>query len=227
LHNGADTDGDFDPTIYGWRTVGDYGVLNGNNVPYPTYYAGKLLQYFARPGDSVVSGTSDSLLLSAYAVHRTNGALTMLVINKDMVTNLTGEIALTNFVPSSSAAVQSYGIPQDEAAENNESAAMQDIATTTFSGAASNFSYVFPPLSLTLFTFSPGSPALLAQSVVGGQLQLLLQGQPNTPYAIETSSNLTTWTTVWSNTLTGGSSNVSVPISATSVGQFYRAVWQP
>jgi hypothetical protein len=227
LHNGADTDGDFDPTIYGWRTVGDYGVLNGNNVPYPTYYAGKLLQYFARPGDSVVSGTSDSLLLSAYAVRRANGALTMLVINKDMVTNLTGEIALTNFMPSGSATIQSYGIPQDQAAENNESAALQDIATTTFSGAGSNFSYVFPPLSLTLFTFSPGSPALSPQSVGAGQLLLLLQGQPNTPYAIESSSNLTTWTTVWSNTLTGGSSNISIPTSAASSGQFYRAVWQP
>lgn len=227
LHNGAETDGDFDPTIYGWRTVGDYGVLNGSNVPYPTYYAGKLLQYFARPGDSVVSGTSDNLLLSAYAVHRTNGALTMLVINKDMVTNLTGQIALTNFLPSSSATVQSYGIPQDEAAENNDSAALQDIATTNFSGVSSNFSYVFPPLSMTLFTFSPGAPSLSAQSVEAGQLQLLLQGQPNTPYAIESSSNLTTWTAVWSNTLTSGSSNVSIPISATSAGQFYRAVWQP
>ena len=38
---------------------GDYGVLSGSNTPYPTFYAEKLLQYFARPGDSVLNGTSD------------------------------------------------------------------------------------------------------------------------------------------------------------------------
>ena len=97
LHNGADPSGDFDPTIYGWRANGDYGILSGSNTPYPTFYAEKLLQYFARPGDSVLNGTSDSLLLSAYAVHRTNGALTMLVINKDMTTSLNAHIVLANY----------------------------------------------------------------------------------------------------------------------------------
>ena len=114
LHNGAETNGNFDPTIYGWRANGDYGILSGSNTPYPTFYAEKLLQYFARPGDSVLNGTSDSLLLSAYAVHRTNGALTLLVINKDMTTNLAAQITLTNYAPYLNATIQSYGIPQDQ-----------------------------------------------------------------------------------------------------------------
>ena len=60
LHNSADTSGDFDPTLYGWRSNGDYGILSGANSAYPTFYAEKLLQYFARPGDSVLSNaTSD------------------------------------------------------------------------------------------------------------------------------------------------------------------------
>ena len=154
LHNGAETGGDYDPTIYGWRTSGDYGILSGSNTPYPTFYAEKLLQYFARPGDSVLNGTSDYLLLSAYAVHRTNGALTLLVINKDMTTNLNAQIALTNFVPWTTATIQSYGIPQDQAAETNAAASLQDIATTNFPTAGTNFTYSFPPLSLTLFTFA-------------------------------------------------------------------------
>ena len=104
------------------RRIGDYGIVNGSNTPYPTFYAEKLLQYFARPGDSVLNGTSDNLLLSAYAVHRTNGALTLLVINKDMTTNLNAQIALTNFVPWTTATIQSYGIPQDQAAETNAAA---------------------------------------------------------------------------------------------------------
>ena len=162
--------------------------MSGSNTPYPTFYAEKLLQYFARPGDSVLNGTSDNLLLSAYAVHRTNGALTMLVINKDMTTNLNAQIALTNFVPWTTATIQSYGIPQDQAAETNAGASLQDIATTNFPTAGTNFTYSFPPLSLTLFTFAPGPSALSVLGVQPGQVELLLQGQPGTPYVIQSST---------------------------------------
>jgi len=37
LHNGADTTGNFDQTIYGWRANGDYGIMNSSDVPYPTF----------------------------------------------------------------------------------------------------------------------------------------------------------------------------------------------
>ena len=227
LHNGADTTGDFDPTIYGWRLNGDYGVLSGANTPYPTFYAEKLLQYFARPGDSVLNGTSDNLLLSAYAVHRTNGALTLLVINKDMTTNLNAQLALTNFVPWTTATIQSYGIPQDQAAETNGSASLQDIATTNFPAAGTNFTYSFPPLSLTLFTFAPGPSALSALGVQPGQVELLLRGQPGTPYVIQSSPDLSAWTPVSTNTLVGSALNITNPVSPGSPHQFYRAVWQP
>jgi alpha-L-arabinofuranosidase len=227
LHNGAETDGNFDPTIYGWRTAGDYGVLDGSNNPYPTFYAEKLLQYFARPGDSVLSGTSDNPLLSAYAVRRTNGALTLLVVNKDMVTNLNAQIGLTNFAPATSATIQSYGIPQDQAVENNLSPSLQDIATTNFSGAGASFSYTFPPLSLTLFTFAPGSSTLAAAGIQSGHLTLVLQGQSGTPYITQSSPDLVTWTPVSTNMLTGSSTNINVPYSPSTPKQFYRAVWMP
>ncbi|HXB61148.1 MAG TPA: hypothetical protein VNU95_16365 [Candidatus Acidoferrales bacterium] len=226
LHNGSETDGDFDPTIYGWRTDGDYGILSGSNTPYPTFYAEKLLESFARPGDSVLVSSSDNLLLSAYAVRRTNGALTMLVVNKDMVANLVGQIALTNFVPWSTATVRSYGIPQDQAAENNGSALSQDVATNTDSSAAANFSYTFPPLSLTLFTFAPGPAALSVQQIQAAQVQLLLQGQSGAPYIIQSSPDLNHWTSISTNTLTGNSTNVSLSISPGHPTQFFRAVWQ-
>ena len=32
LHNGYETDGNFDPTIYGWRPNGDYGILSGGQL---------------------------------------------------------------------------------------------------------------------------------------------------------------------------------------------------
>src|SRR3954470_12748865 len=82
LRNGSDTQGDFDPTLYGWRTYGDYGVLSTANVRHPTFYAGKLLQYFVAGGDTVLNASSDSLLLSTYAVRKASGAMSLLVINK-------------------------------------------------------------------------------------------------------------------------------------------------
>lgn len=227
LHNGAETDGDFDPTIYGWRNVGDYGVLNSDNSPYPAFYAEKLLQYFARPGDSVLASSSDNLLLSAYAVRRTNGALTMLVINKSMTTNLTAQIALTNFVPWPAASILSYGIPQDQAAQTNGATASQDLASASYPAASANFSYAFAPLSLTLFTFAPAPASIAVQSVQSNQVILRMQGQAGTPYVIQSSPNLFAWTSVSTNTLSGANGNVTVPISPGTAAQFFRAVWQP
>jgi hypothetical protein len=144
-----------------------------------------------------------------------------------MVTNLTAQIALTNFVPWTTATIQSYGIPQDQAAETNASTSLQDIATTNFPTAGTNFTCSFPPLSLTLFTFAPGPSALSVLSVQPGQVQLLLQGQPGTPYVIQNSADLTAWTPVSTNTLVGSTLSITIPVSPSSPHQFYRAVWQP
>ncbi len=225
LHNGADTTGNFDQTIYGWRSNGDYGILNGSNTPYPTFYAEDLLQSFARPGDSVLASASDNLMMSAYAVRRTNGALTMLVINKNMIASQAGQIALTNFVPWTTATVQSYGIPQDTATENNGPAASQDIATNSYPSAAASFSYSFPPLSLTLFTFAPGPATLSVQSYHSTQVQLQLQGQPSTPYIIQSSADLGHWTSVSTNMLMGSTTNIPLSVVPGQPAQFFRALW--
>jgi alpha-L-arabinofuranosidase len=227
LRNGSDTSGDFDPTLYGWRSNGDYGLLSGSNFRYPSFYAEKLLQYFARPADSVLSASSDYLLLSAYAVRRTNGALTMLVINKDTTTNFNAQIALANFVPWASATIQSFGIPQDQAAKNNASLSLQDIATTNFPTAGTNFTYSFPALSLTLFTFAPAASQLAAFVPASGGMVLQLQGQPGTPYVIQTSPDLFSWTPVSTNLLAGNLLNITNNIPPGSSQQFWRAVWLP
>lgn len=228
-NSGPDNGGSFDPTTYGWQAVGDYGIVSGSNVPYPTFYAEKMLQYFARPGDTVLNGTSDSLLLPAYAVRRSNGALTMLVVNKDMTTNLTAQIALTNFTPGTTATIQSYGIPQDQAMANNESASLQDIATSTFAVPGASFTYTFPPLSLTLFTFAPPQPKLFIVQLAPAQMNLQLQGQPDTSYVIQLTTNLNSpaWIPISTNTIPSGSASITIPISPQGPTQFYRAVWQP
>ena len=222
-----ETDGDFDPTIYGWRANGDYGILNGSNTPYPTFYAEKLLQYFARPGDSVLNGTSDNLLLSAYAVRRTNGALTLLVINKDMTTNLNAQIALTNFAPWTTATIQSYGIPQDQAAENNAGAALQDIATTNYPNRRHELHLYVSALVPDALHVCAGIRGALRVGRPARTGAAAPQGQPGTPYVIQSSPDLMTWTTVATNTLMGSTSNITILVSPGSPQQFYRAVWQP
>ena len=158
LRNGSDTSGCFDPTLYGWRSNGDLGMIGGaSTYIYPTFYAEKLMQYFVRGGDTVLNPGSDYLLLSDYAARRTNGTLTLLVINKDVTTNFTAQINLTNFFPAGSAMVRSFGIDQDEATRTNNTApGSKDIATNTIT-ATRSFNNTFPAGSLTLITFSPGT----------------------------------------------------------------------
>jgi hypothetical protein len=217
-----------DPTIYGWRGYGDYGIMDGANNPYPTFYAQKLLQSFARPGDTVLNGSSDNLLLSAYAARRANGSLTLLVLSKNPVANQTAQIALTNFVPWTTATVRSWGLAQDQAAETNGPAILQDIATNSAT-VASSFNYNFPPLSLTLFTFSPGPSSLAVLQVQPTSVQLQLQGQSNVSYVIQNATNLPSgpWSPVVTNLLSGTTTNITLSISPTAPKQFYRAVWLP
>jgi hypothetical protein len=230
LRNGTDTSGCFDDTLYGWRTYGDLGMVNGLNTRHPTFYAAKLMQYVAQPGDTVVSAASDYLLLSVYAVRGASGALKALVLNKDTTTNFNAQVVLSGFLPGSATTICSYGIPQDDAAQTNGTAQAQDLATTSFPAASAGFNYSFPPLSLTLFTFAPTAPRLAVLAPApkpGGQLILQLQGQAGVRYAIESSSDLRAWTAVSTNTLAGSTLNLTNPVPTGATIKFWRAQWQP
>jgi hypothetical protein len=173
LRNGHNSTGTFDPTIYGWRTYGDEGMLDGASDKYPTFYAEKILQFFVRPGDTVLNATSDYLLLSAYAALKADGSLALLVINKDVTMNFNAQIAISNFVPSGTATVRSYSLLQDEATRTNGPAAAQDISTDS-AAVSGVFTNSFPPGSVSVFTFTP-APLLLATT-----LGLTSDGNPST-----------------------------------------------
>jgi hypothetical protein len=154
LRNGRDASGCFDPSIYGWRTCGDLGLL-GRSSRYPTFYTEKLLHCFITGQSTILNAHSDSLLLSAYAARNPDGSLALLVINKDLSTRFSAKISLANFIPSPRAVVRFYGIAQDEAVRtNNPAPGAQDISTN---GAAvgTSFTNTFPAGSITLFTFTP------------------------------------------------------------------------
>lgn len=229
LRNGTDTTGSFDPTLYGWRTYGDLGMINGLNTLHPTYYAAKLMQFLAHSGDAVLSASSDYPLLSVFAAQDASGAVSVLVLNKDTTTGFTAQLALNGFVPSSSAVLRSYGIPQDQAARTNGTLQAQDIATNTFAPVAATFTNTYPPLSMSLFTFSPAAPTLtvLPEAQTGGALVLQLQGQPNVRYVLQSSTNLTAWASIVTNTLTGTTLNLTNPAPKIAAKAFWRALWQP
>src|SRR5882724_7470048 len=158
LRNGSDTGGSFDPALYGWRTIGDLGMVDRAAVRYPPFFAAKLMHYFAQPGDTILACSTDYNLVSAYASRHPSGSLSLLVLNKTITNSFNAQISLNGFMPDATPQLRAFGIPQDEAARTNASAQAQDIASTNFFGAGANFNYAFPPLSLTLFSFAPVAP---------------------------------------------------------------------
>ena len=160
--NGQDTANNNSASLYGWRQYGDYGITTSANPAtpadrYPTFYVAKLLKYFARGGDQLVTATSNYNELAAYASKRANGSLTLLVINKNAATTFDASIALAGYAPDANATVNTYGIPQDEAARTGVGSA--DIAQGSITYAASTFTYQFAPYSATVITLNTaGSP---------------------------------------------------------------------
>jgi hypothetical protein len=165
FRNGTDTSGDFNASLYGWRTYGDLGVINGLNTCHPVFYTFKLMQFFARPGDTVLNSATDYALLTAYATRKADGALAVLVVNKDRYTTYTTQLALTNFIPWTNALVRSFGLAQDEATRTNSIIpGAQDVATNYLAIGGTNFTTTFPPYSVTLLTIPPAAPKLAVLS---------------------------------------------------------------
>jgi hypothetical protein len=227
LRNSQDTGGNYDSTLYGWRTVGDNGCMYDQSSCYPSYYGLSMMQYLARPGSTTLSASSSYPLLTPYAARAADGSLRLLVINKDVNAVFTGQINLANFVPSSSATVYFYGQPQDNAARSNLDLSAQQIAVTNYSPVSNQFTYAFPALSLTVFNFAPAAPMLSVLPAASGQFAFQLNGQSGTPYILQSSPDLVNWTSVSTNRLAGPTLNVTNAVSPANPTLFWRAVWQP
>jgi hypothetical protein len=230
MRNGANSLSDSDPAFYGWRTDGsgnfisDAGIVSGLGGGYPTYYVGKLMPRFAAEGDTVVSATSDYPLLAVYSVKRMNGNLTLLVINKSSSSSLPAAINLSGYLPDTNATVYSYGIPQDTAAETGVGS--PDIAQSELAGVHGGFSVGFAPFSVTVMVLNAApAPALAVLPVPSGKFGFQLQGQSSARYLLQYSTNLTSWTSWSTNTLSGSTANFTNSISASQ--EFWRALWLP
>ncbi len=230
--NGQESGNNNDPSLYGWRPYGDYGIVDSANSAgpadrYPTYYVAKLLQTFARGGDQIVRATSDYVLLSAYAAKPANGALTLLVLNKSSTNVLNASVAITGYTPGSNAVLVSYGIPQDDAARTGIGSA--DIAQTNFAGAATNFTCSFPPYSATVINLqSSNTPPTIVSFTRsnGGSAILTWTVQSGSMYTVQDTDALgTTWQVLRASLIAGGSDTTLsyTDNAATALTQrFYR-----
>jgi alpha-N-arabinofuranosidase len=158
VRNGQDAANNNDPNLYGWRPYGDYGIVNaatpaGPVDRYPTFYVYKLLQHFARGGESVVAATSDYTGVGIYAVRdRRAHTVNLLLINKHPAATFDVNIAISGFHASRAVEVFSYGIPQDEAARTGTGSA--DVARSTAVLRGSTFIWQPAPYSATVIRFA-------------------------------------------------------------------------
>ncbi len=176
IRNGTDFANNLSSSLYGWRMWGDYGIIssqaaNGpasNYETYPTYYAFKLLSFFARGGDTLVSASSNNTLLKVFAVHRADGSYALLVINKDPANAINGTFTL-NGVTISDAKLYSYGKDNDNAAKPN-APGCADITASSASYSGGGFTQSFPSYSMTVvslngpdYPVASTAPAIVAQ----------------------------------------------------------------
>jgi sugar lactone lactonase YvrE len=246
INNGTALDGNMSASLYGWRQFGDYGMISTPSTltgettyynPYPTYYMMKLLSHFARGGDTIVQATSSNPLLSIFAAKRTDGSLSLLVINKDPTNAQNASIGLNGFSPASTASTYICGKDQDTAAQTGVGSA--DIATGSISLSGPTFSASFFPYSASVVsltaTTTGTSPVIstqpVARSIGVGQAVAFSVTATGTPAPGYQWQRQTAGVGSWENVSEGGSfRGVSTgvltidAISAGMSGDQFRAV---
>ena len=169
-------------------------------------------------GDTSVSaaGPNPDTVSTFAAVRASDGALTIMAINKQSLSSVPATISLTNYLPAGTAQVW-------QLTSANAITRLSDIA---FAGNA--FSGTLPPQSITLFILSAGGPPhLRAGSMsLGNTFDLWLDGLAGQRYVIQAATNFVNWVPVSTNTL--GSNSVHVVLATGNQPyRFYRAQWMP
>ena len=150
VHNGPDTLS----TIAGQPDYNDFGLLSSGtcnadgtvcepalNTPFAPYFGLSMVSKFARPGDQLIRAGASDPLVKAHAARRTDGGLSVLLVNEDPDAAKTVALSYAGYSPAADAQVSSYG--------------NGDTAITTTSGSAR--SVTLPPYSLTTLVLRPST----------------------------------------------------------------------
>ncbi|MEU9669764.1 cellulose binding domain-containing protein [Streptomyces bobili] len=143
-------------TVDGETDYGDMGMLASGsctgdvcqpapNTPFHPYYGMKMTSELGTSGDTMVAAASSTQDLSAHAVHRRDGRLSVLLINKNPDTARTVDLAYAGFSPSAAA-------PEVSRYARGDS----DITDVTDGGASASRVTV-PPYGMLTVTLTPKS----------------------------------------------------------------------
>lgn len=186
----------------------------------PTYLAMKLYRNYdgnkSTFGDtSVFTTVPNPDEVSAFgAVRTSDGALTLMVINKDLTNNAPVNIGITNFYAMG--VVHRWQLTSANVITN-----LPDEALTN--GILND---TLPVQSITLYVLPAGNPFKLQINPAGspGQLTVWLNGQSGLAYIFQSSTDLVHWTALATNRLL--SNTFPFLVSTTGgTGHFYRSVW--
>ncbi|MFI2509103.1 cellulose binding domain-containing protein [Streptomyces sp. NPDC018972] len=149
-HNGAGRI----TTVDGETDYGDMGMLSSGactgdvcepapNTPFHPYYGMKMTSELGTAGDTLVAAASSAQDVSAHAVHRRDGRLSVLLVNKDPDAARTVDLAYAGFTPSAAA-------PEVSRYARGDS----DVTDVT-DGAASASRVTVPPYGMLTLTLTP------------------------------------------------------------------------
>ncbi|WP_284116964.1 cellulose binding domain-containing protein [Streptomyces fragilis] len=151
-HNGPDKVS----TVDGDTDFNDYGLLSSGgcvgdvcqpavNTPFHPYFGLKSLTKLGTPGDTMVASSTTDDQVSAHAVRRADGTLSVMLINKDKDATHTARIGYAGFTPTTQApVVHRYGRGDS------------DVTRVAATGGGVQ---ELPPYSITTVTVSPHSAA--------------------------------------------------------------------
>jgi hypothetical protein len=188
----------------------------------PTYKAIKMYRNYdgnlSAFGDtSVLTAVPNPDNLSAFgAVRTTDGAMTLMVINKDL-NNATPIVAsITNFASAG-------GAQRWQLTVANVITRLADMSLTN--GVLND---VVPSQSITLYILPPVNSFSLkiGTNAAPGQLTVWLGGQSGLAYTLQSSTDLMHWSAFATNTLTSNSFPFAVP-AVNGPARFYRGLWRP
>ena len=186
----------------------------------PTYKAMKIYRNYDGQksgfGDISVADTGPNPddLSSFAAVRSTDGALTIMAINKQIGVGANANFSVNNFLPDGRAQVW-------QLTAANTISHLSDIAFT-----GNTFSNTLPAQSITLLVIPPGTPPKLRTAgAAGGNFSFWLDGIADQNYVILSSTNLLNWQVFQTNYLATSSLKITLPANDTA--RFYRAQWLP
>ncbi len=186
----------------------------------PTFKAMKMFRNYdgnkSTFGDtSVAAGGPDADSISTFAALRSSdGALTIMTINKQLSSNAPVIVPLTNFLSAGTAQVWQL------------TSANVIVHSSDISFTGNSFSNILPAQSVTLFVLPAGDPPQLRVSrEPANTINLWLDGQAGQRYAMLSSGNLVSWQYLQTNTL--ASNSLHITVAATNAQRFYRAQWLP